>query len=69
MKKKMASSTKKFIRKEKARIRREVLDTNKQEEAIKGVYEKLNNPEKTVVLQAKPAENKKKTKVKKSKKS
>jgi len=65
----MTSSTRKFIRREKARIRHEVLDVKKQEEAIKDVYNKLSNPEKAVPSQAKPVENKKKAKVKKSKKS
>ncbi|MDP3882743.1 MAG: hypothetical protein Q8Q48_01670 [Candidatus Staskawiczbacteria bacterium] len=39
MNKKMPSSTKKFIRREKARIRSQVLDVKKQEELIKQLYE------------------------------
>ena len=39
---KHTNSTKKYIRKEKSRIRREVLDLKKQEELIKGLYLKLN---------------------------
>ena len=40
--KRIANSFRKYIRKEKARIRREVLDLNKQEELIKGLYLKFN---------------------------
>lgn len=36
--KKLNSSQRKFIRKEKARIRREVLDIKKQEEEIEKLY-------------------------------
>jgi len=43
--KKMPSSFRKYIRKEKARIRREVLDLKKQEELIKKLYLKFE-PEK-----------------------
>ena len=39
MKKRITQSVKKFIRKEKARIRRQVLDTAKQREEIKKLYE------------------------------
>jgi len=39
--KKMPRSIRKFIRREKARIRREVLDIKKQEELINQLYKKL----------------------------
>lgn len=39
--KKMPASFRKYIRKEKARIRREVLDLQKQEELISKLYPKL----------------------------
>ena len=39
--KKIAKSTKKFIRREKARIRRQFFDAKKQEEAINKIYENL----------------------------
>ncbi len=39
VKKKMSKSFRKFIRKEKARIRREILDVKKQEELINKLYE------------------------------
>jgi len=35
----MSKSFRKFIRKEKARIRREILDVKKQEELINKLYE------------------------------
>ena len=38
----MPKSTRKFIRTEKARIRRQFLDIKKQEELIKEVYDKIN---------------------------
>jgi len=38
-KKKMPKSIKKYIRREKARIRREVLDTKKQKELINKLYD------------------------------
>ncbi len=41
MKKKLPRSIRKFIRKEKARIRREVLDLKKQEELINELYKKF----------------------------
>lgn len=41
--KKLPNSIRKFIRLEKARIRRDVLDPKKQEEMIKDVYSKLLN--------------------------
>ena len=40
-KKGMPKSFRKFIRKEKARIRREFLDLKKQEELINKLYEKI----------------------------
>ncbi len=40
-KKRMAKSSRKFIRKEKARIRREVLDIEEQEELIAKIYKKF----------------------------
>jgi hypothetical protein len=40
MKKKMPKSVRKYIRKEKARIRREVLDTKDQKELIDKLYKK-----------------------------
>ena len=42
----LPKSIRKYIRKEKARIRREVLDIEKQEELIQQLYEKFlkNNP-------------------------
>ncbi|MFH1967974.1 MAG: hypothetical protein ABIJ84_01145 [bacterium] len=36
-------SLRKFIRTEKARIRRQVLDTKKQEEEIKKIYERFGD--------------------------
>lgn len=41
MKKRLPKSVRKFIRKEKARIRREVLDFKKQEELIKQLQDKF----------------------------
>jgi len=41
-KKRLPKSLRKFIRKEKARIRREVLDIKEQEEKIRELYQKLN---------------------------
>lgn len=40
-KKRMPKSVRKFIRKEKARIRREVLDIKEQEKLINQLYEKI----------------------------
>ena len=40
--KRLPKSLRKFIRQEKARIRREVLDMKEQEEKIKELYQKLN---------------------------
>lgn len=44
MAKKLAKSIRKFIRKEKARIRREVLDIKEQENLISELYSKLLKP-------------------------
>jgi len=41
MKRKMPKSLRKFIRQEKARIRREVLDLEKQEELVGELYQKI----------------------------
>lgn len=41
MEKKLSKSLRKFIRREKARIRREVLGLKEQEEKIKELYQKL----------------------------
>jgi len=41
-KKRMPKSFRKFIRKEKARIRREVLDIKEQEKLIDKLYEKVH---------------------------
>jgi len=41
MKKRMPKSVRKFIRREKARIRREVLDIKEQEKLILELYQKL----------------------------
>ena len=41
MEKKLSQSVRKHIRKEKARIRREVLDLKEQEKSIKKLYEKF----------------------------
>ncbi len=41
MRKRLPKSIRKFIRKEKARIRREILDLKIQEEKIKKLYEKF----------------------------
>ncbi len=42
-KKRMPKSFRKFIRKEKARIRREVLDIKKQKELINKLYDNKRN--------------------------
>ena len=42
----MPKSIRKFIRREKARIRREVLDVKKQEELIEGIYKKFSKEKK-----------------------
>jgi len=41
-KKRLTKSTRKFIRQEKARIRREVLGSKKQEELIQQLYKKFD---------------------------
>jgi len=41
-KRRMAKSVRKFIRREKSRIRREVLDVKNQEEQIDKIYKDLN---------------------------
>ena len=43
MKKKLPKSLKKYIRKEKARIRRDFLNIEKQKEAISEIYSQLVN--------------------------
>lgn len=42
-KRKLSYSIRKFIRKEKARIRREILDLKEQEKLINEVYQKILN--------------------------
>jgi len=42
----LPKSVKKFIRKEKARIRREIFDLKKQEELIKQIYQRFIKEEK-----------------------
>jgi len=39
---KFSNSIRKFIRRQKAQIRRQFLDVKKQEELIKEIYNKLN---------------------------
>ena len=41
MKKKLPGSIRKYIRKEKARIRREIFNAEKQKELIDGLYKKF----------------------------
>ena len=41
--KKMPYSLRKYIRKEKARIRREILDVKEQAKQIELIYQKINN--------------------------
>ena len=45
-KKRMPKSIRKFIRREKARIRREVLDIKEQEKLIEGLYKKFSKEKK-----------------------
>jgi len=45
MKKKLPKSIRKYIRKEKARIRREVLDLKEQEKQINELYHPVRKPE------------------------
>jgi hypothetical protein len=51
VKKRLPKSIRKYIRKEKARIRREVLDLKEQEKLIEELYQKFQkqkqNPQKT----------------------
>lgn len=61
--KKLPNSTRKFIRSEKARIRREILDPKKQEELIKEIYNKFFNKQ-PAKEKIKKVEVKKKGKVK-----
>ncbi len=42
MKKKLPKSSRKYIRQEKARIRREVFDSRQQEKLIEEVYKKFS---------------------------
>lgn len=58
---KLPNSTKKFIRLEKARIRRQFFDFKKQEEMIQEIYNKLSNKQPS-------QENIKKVKIKKGEK-
>ncbi len=41
MKKRLPKSVRKFIRREKARLRREILDSKKQKELIKQIYQRF----------------------------
>mgnify|MGYP001568511091 FL=1 len=71
--KKLPNSTRKFIRLEKARIRRDVLDSKKQNEMIKEIYNKLFNKQPGQENVKKPEAKKKekpnqKSKIQKSKK-
>jgi hypothetical protein len=43
MKRKMSKSIKKFIRRQKAEIRRKFFDAKKQNEQISELYKKINN--------------------------
>ncbi len=45
-------SDKKFIRSEKARIRRQILDVKKQEEMIDNLYKKFIKPQKSAEVNA-----------------
>ena len=47
----MPRSIRKFIRREKAQIRREVLDIKKQEELIAELYKKLTEPSMTTLTE------------------
>ena len=46
MKKKLPKSMRKFIRREKARIRREVLDLKEQERLVKEIYQRFTKQNK-----------------------
>lgn len=69
--KKLAKSTRRFIRKEKARIRREFLDIRRQKELIEGLYNRHQNQQaepsapKALNEEAKERKNKKSKKDKK----
>lgn len=47
MKKKLPKSLRKYIRREKARIRQEVLDVKEQEKLIEKLYQKFTKSKKT----------------------
>ena len=71
--KKLPNSTRKFVRLEKARIRRDILDPKKQEEMIEEVYNKIFNKQPiqgdTKKVEAKKKEKpNQKSKIQKSKK-
>lgn len=71
--KKLPNSTRKFIRLEKARIRRDILDSKKQDEMIKEIYNKLLGKQPSQENIKKPEVKKKekpnqKSKIQKSKK-
>ena len=57
-----SKSMRKFIRLEKARIRREICDFKKQEEAIQKVYQELSNKKPVVEKKAVKAKEPKKAK-------
>lgn len=48
-KKRLPKSTRKFIRLQKARIRRDILDESQQEKEIKKLYQKLGDTKKTKI--------------------
>lgn len=65
MKKRLPNSLRRFIRKEKARIRRGILDIKEQEELISKLYEKMIRKPKEVKEKSEEKEiSKKKPKVK-----
>lgn len=69
MKKKLTKSAKKFIREEKARIRRETLGEKQKEKLIKNLYEKfLISPTNKKIEALKTVKKKKKKKEKEKKK-
>lgn len=49
MKRKLPKSVRKFIRKEKARIRREILDIKEQNNLIAELYEKIDKKRKKII--------------------
>lgn len=68
MKKKLPKSVRKYIRREKARIRREVLDLNEQEKLINQLYERfLNKPQKPQINNKTIKKNQEKSKKSKPK--